>query len=307
MRLAFALIAMVCAVCQAEKPKLVSNEVYTADLGNATAVLSIRSHIVYVRKDDIGFYGDFAECRVFANGQECERAGNFFNVNGKAVKLDIKAPPESVFIPENLVGVFRFLKPGDVEFVFTLGDRSFEIPVRVVTADFKEAEPADKIIEAYGFPSSKKKHFVDWPDTEMIDGIIYSPKAGSSHAVEHWKFNDKPNLVISINEYKSYLYKVSSYSETKDVTLQRVIGTLRLGAMQQAREAAAQAEIVTITTRSGREIKGRFEAWSGDKFCIRDTEGKLFTVKLSLLDKPSQEKAKEFTTKKLGSMVLPKD
>ncbi len=261
MRLAFALIVMVCAVCQAEKPKLVSNEVYTADLGNATAVLSIRSHIVAPsQKMTSAFTVTSQSAGVFANGQECERAGNFFNVNGKAVKLDIKAPPENVFIPENLVGVFRFLKPGDVEFVFTLGDRSFEIPVRVVTADFKEAEPADKIIEAYGFPSSKKKHFVDWPDTEMIDGIIYSPKAGSSHAVEHWKFNDKPNLVISINEYKSYLYKVSSYSETKDVTLQRVIGTLRLGAMQPAREAAAQAEIVTITNsfwpRDQRTLRG---------------------------------------------------
>ena len=79
--------------------------------------------------------------------------------------------------------------------------RKFE----VIELPFAKGTDSDEIIDFYGIPNSKEKHFVEWPNSVTIDRIFYSPVAGKrAISCEHWRFNNQPGLVVSIVDNKLF-------------------------------------------------------------------------------------------------------
>ena len=93
----------------------------------------------------------------------------------------------------------EFLKTGSSEISVKLAGEVFLETIKVEQLPFSTGVPAADVIGVFGFPTSKKRFYVSWPNLEVIDNIIYNPSAGQSGiGGEHWRFEKHPGLVVSI-------------------------------------------------------------------------------------------------------------
>lgn len=139
--------------------------------------------------------------------------GGMFQINGKAERLTFKSSDGNVvrldFNDTGVDGYVHFLSAGDSEIKAAAGDQDATIKIQVIELPFKLGESSQTVVQHFGFPDSKQRHYVDWPDAESIDNIFYKPSAAEGAIlVEHWRFNKHPGLVISVSDDR--LYRVGS-------------------------------------------------------------------------------------------------
>lgn len=170
-----------------------------------------------------------------ASGQFAEPAAWSFRVNGRPEKVAFHCDDENIVRVHN-DGSARFKNPGRTNVRVTLAGNAVAVPITVIQLPFRSGQwefvdrsgqwefvvaslvgstPAADVIRVIGFPDEKKKHYISWPDSEIIDRIYYgSSDPRWSIATEHWKFNKYPGAVIAI--VANRVYAVSTYAERQE-------------------------------------------------------------------------------------------
>jgi hypothetical protein len=180
---------------------------------------TLQEPVVYIAKGDT--VRRYRFCNYLFDGERSTEG--YFKVDGKTHRARlISADPSKVAIvnlgeegvTSKLGELFRFTSPGRTVITVKVGDIEKDLPIKVVELPFPIGSPSAKVIEALGLPDAKRPIDVDWPDTEMYDSIIYSPKAGESFSGEHWRYKDLPGAALSIMDGK--LHRVGSNSTGKD-------------------------------------------------------------------------------------------
>jgi hypothetical protein len=157
-------------------------------------------------------------------GEFTEPAAGFFRVDGKPQRVGFHSEDEKVVhVYED--GSAGFPGGGKTNVVVSLAGESVKVPVTVVqlpvnSGRYLTGSPAEDVIRLMGLPDEKQKHYVSWPDSEIIDGIYYGssdPRWGI--ATEHWKYRKYPGAVIAI--VANRVYAVGTYAPEKVLSGQR--------------------------------------------------------------------------------------
>lgn len=248
--------------------------VYYADCASGTVHLHIDSPTVYLLKGHEENYFRFATFGLKRNGVQVEASADQLNIDGRAVAYSFSEASNSIKIePSGDLGYrYTFSKPGRFHISANIGAESITVPVEVVQLAYSLGDPASAIIKDIGFPTSKKKIFVDWPDLETHDGIIYNPDAGHADILEHWRFDRLPNAVFAIRDEK--IVEIHSYS-TEDTTTELVdwlqadkvaaVDSDANGDEPMALEPEQKPELTQWTSRTGKQVTGRFINFAAGK------------------------------------------
>lgn len=175
----------------------------------------------------------FVGYRPGLGGQHKKPTTGFFRVNGKAAKLECRSSNEAVL---RVVGYddeeglcVEGLAPGKANIVVSLAGRSVEVPLKVVqipvrTGDFRVEEHTggrshtrEDVIKILGLPDDQKETFVRWPDFAFHAGHFFSPRAGTSWTIRHWKYDKYPGAeIIFVGDSSAYYARSGQTLETAE-------------------------------------------------------------------------------------------
>jgi len=106
-------------------------------------------------------------------------------------------------------------KEGKTTVTVELAGKRLPINFTIVRLPWKIGTKAEDLIKTYGFPWSKKNIYIVWPNQKVINGFYYRPSAGTSVAVEHWRFKEFPFAVFEIeNEQVKHIVSYRVGDET---------------------------------------------------------------------------------------------
>lgn len=89
---------------------------------------------------------------------------------------------------------------GDLSIEICIGDHLRDV-VRIPVRDVGIREASvDHVVGVLGVPDHDHRVVVEWPDSEIVDGVRYSPSAEQgSTARSHWLWRDRRCLVVIMN------------------------------------------------------------------------------------------------------------
>lgn len=162
--------------------------------------IEIKTPVVYLPEGQTALFSGFVQTALSVNhADSIYPTSGLFNVGGKPVSVDIEVGGCEITKDPRVDDFYRFTKTGDCQVLVSLGDECFSVPLSVRTFDFNVGDKSRDLIQTHGFPTSKERVFVSWPDSKAPDGIFYNPWAGqSSISASHWRFGKFPNLVVAI-------------------------------------------------------------------------------------------------------------
>lgn len=164
-------------------------------------LINIPNEVVYLLKNENWMTHSFVACRIKTAESMLAPENGFFDVDGKPVQLSIAPVNDLVTYAasETMNGSYIFNGPGQTGFRITVGDVVETLKIEVKELPYAKGDAVAKLIETLGLPKTKIEHYVSWPSTELIDGVLYKPDAGDIDAVEHMQFEAYPSLVFSID------------------------------------------------------------------------------------------------------------
>ncbi|WP_372717339.1 SHD1 domain-containing protein [Novipirellula sp.] len=162
--------------------------------------VTLKSPIVYTLRGGHSNTTRFVTFTLNHDGETLRPDHDFFNVDGNPIKVTVTSIDNSIAIDDSptIGGFYSFKKSGKTAFVVTLGETRIEVPVEIRELPYGQYDNVDAVIKADGFPTSKARHFVSWPDLETIDDIVYKPGPGNPASIEHWRYEKYPYAVIAI-------------------------------------------------------------------------------------------------------------
>ena len=266
--------------------------------------LAIETPTVYLLRGEPALFFRFLTFDLKRNNQQVDVSAGFLDVDGDAVPYSFTSNSETIEIEaKGDVGrAYTFKQPGKFHLIANVGEEAIAVPVEVVQLDFAKMAPAGELIKSLGFPTSKKKIFVGWPDLETHDGIIYNPDAGRPENLEHWRFEKLPNAVFAIKH--NVIIELNSNPPTQD-TLYR-LAWLNPAIGQQIAEtreltkppaetamAAEELPFTLWTARSGAEVRARYRGFQRGKVSLELQNGDVREVPLSDFSYADQAKLKK--------------
>lgn len=158
---------------------------------------------IYIPKGGRSFVWRPFVLRYREGGKEHLEVEGFFNPGGKPARIKYGVEDESmasVSVKPELGAIYEFKKPGAVTLTATIADMQLAIPFRCIELPVALESPSADAVELLGFPDSRNPVFVEWPESETIDGIFYSPDARQgSISAENWRYSKFPGAVLSID------------------------------------------------------------------------------------------------------------
>jgi len=175
--------------------------IYQANLSFGTVEVYLHPPIIWLAKDSSAYRGKHF-CKVrFGSGRENDENNGVLNVNGKPVLVSKFAGSSNFSVDSD--NFFSFDKPGPAVILIKIGNEQVWIPFEIREFPYAIETPAKEILTDIGFPTNKVSHFIEWPDTKILDSIIYKPSASRRIiATEHWTYDSLPHAVISISRDK---------------------------------------------------------------------------------------------------------
>jgi len=163
------------------------------------------------RKYSSGAIGDIVGLGYFVrffwknNGSVYEKPLNnkWFLVNNTPSEVTLKTnTPDKIRTHDDTS--FGFLGDGEASLVIIFLNKNIGLNIKIEIVPFKslldfpfnEVTKADDLIRMWGFPDDKKVISVSWPKVEIIDGMLFGPKAGETMSREHWRYKKYPDLVL---------------------------------------------------------------------------------------------------------------
>ncbi len=273
--------------------------VYYGSTNLADVRVELKTPVVYLLKEDKQaiFFG-LASVSLKRDGRIAEYVGGVFKVNDKPVEVRMLSESNTLRAEKtgDLGTQYTFTKEGLEQIVVRVGDQSFKIPIPVQRLDFRSGDPAKVLIEKYGFPTSRKKIFVSWPDLETHDDVIYNPDAGSPDSVEHWKFEKLPHAVFVIRSERV----AAVHSFARDWSLQEA---LKDDWFPKANDIPADEpepkaddvppEFPTWSGRDGSTVVGKFKLLSKGEVVLETPEGKRLRINISKFKETDAAKIRE--------------
>lgn len=125
--------------------------------------------------------------------------GKFFNVNGKAVAVEIQSSDTSLLDGSGYMDAWFARSPGTAEISVKVGEIEKRIKLNICTIELKKDMTDEQVISILGFPSSKRTISLGatWDKqsaSEIVDGELYFaswPGSPSAYA-EHWYYDKYP-------------------------------------------------------------------------------------------------------------------
>ncbi len=162
-------------------------------------------------------YTGFLHVEYKAKGEKYGESptASFFRMGGKPQKVIIESTDEEKLVITEypkLGRSFEFKAAGSVDIKLCIGARVLYVPVKIKDIPVEIGSPASRLIEAFGFPDAKERHFISWPEVKTYDEIIYNPSAATRIvSPEHWRYDKYPHAVFSVMDGRFYEIGINRY------------------------------------------------------------------------------------------------
>lgn len=173
-------------------------------VANGILFVELESPIVWTFPGKPAHSSGFCQCKLKTPSATLYAENDFFDVGGQPLRLTVKALDSKVEIVDSptIDDFYVFKEPGTSALSVQLGNESFKVEFEIREFPYVAGSDAKSIIEKEGFPSFKESHYVGWPDTEKIDGIVYDPEPTIPDVFEHWQFAKFKYAVLSVRAEK---------------------------------------------------------------------------------------------------------
>ena len=157
-----------------------------------------------------------------------EPTEGFFRIGDKAERLRLKSDAPRVVrvygvgdeirdgykVTAEYAPAFFFAGPGTATITAEVADLAATAKITVVEIPVSISDESQTVIETLGLPDSKEDIFVEWPESEVIDNILYEPRPNKLIKASHWRYAKYPGAVLSIVDGK--LFKIATSSKRGD-------------------------------------------------------------------------------------------
>jgi hypothetical protein len=280
---------------------------FNAETPYGEITIVVKSPVVYLPKAGEMRIASFAKVGLVKEGKNIDQTNGFFDTKPNPIKVRIG---ESDDYSKNAVGevtelVFR--KTGPIHIVVNLGDETIVVPIEVRQLPYDVGMESDVVIKDLGFPSLKATHYVKWPKNEFVEGVFYSVSARQSIiSFEHWKYDNHPHCIISVDENKIRgIYSICIdptdpilFPEAhRQAVLERYMkkdAPADLGkAQDEAREEKLEDYRIWID-RKGNKVEAKFIRYSDSKVTLETKDKKRIDVRINQLIEGDATLAKKF-------------
>ncbi len=138
--------------------------------------------------------------------------GRYVKLGGETVEVRFDSSDPSIVFPMKS-GRFTARSPGRVVLSVTIADARVDIPVRIVPLPIWAHAKVDDIIAALGLPDRLTKELIPWPESRIVDNVLYPRRdEAKGWRVHHWMYDAYPGLVIALDD--SDTWPIALYNET---------------------------------------------------------------------------------------------
>jgi hypothetical protein len=116
---------------------------------------------------------------------------------------------------QHKAGELSFVGPGKVTITASIADpatgsttSSVNIPLEVRRIPLWRGLTKDDLVAVLGLPDAQTSGHVEWPKSQIVDGVFYDPKDPSGIFWEHWFYRAYPGVVFRLDVgYLIYAYQ----------------------------------------------------------------------------------------------------